>query len=255
MHAPGSYQVLFGTLSEALDLRRQGWALRDSLIIMTPGPLSLTVFLFRKPLEGTVAQNVLKYNLGALNIDGCRVRHSDARDLERHQQGIAATKAKVGVRDSGFNVSNFSGTNDVKLEGRWPTNLLLVHDATCVKDGMKSIQSTNGTHSTDQAHSLYGKFSHPDAGKAFGFASADGTETVPNWVCSDDCPVKQLDEQSGFLHGRANKSPTIGGGGLFGLPRILVDYGATDSGAASRFFPQFESLEGAHAWLLRLTQA
>jgi len=29
--------------------------------------------LFRKPLEGTVAQNVLKWGVGGINIDGCRI--------------------------------------------------------------------------------------------------------------------------------------------------------------------------------------
>ena len=29
--------------------------------------------LLRKPLEGTVAQNVLKWGVGGINIDGCRI--------------------------------------------------------------------------------------------------------------------------------------------------------------------------------------
>lgn len=43
----------------------------------------------RKPLIGTVAENVLRHGTGALNIDGCRVEASDAQEgPTRHGGGI-----------------------------------------------------------------------------------------------------------------------------------------------------------------------
>lgn len=39
--------------------------------------------LLRKPIEGTVAQNVLKYGVGGINIDGCRVTATDFNPKER----------------------------------------------------------------------------------------------------------------------------------------------------------------------------
>ena len=34
----------------------------------------------RKPLDGTVAQNVLKHGVGGINIDGCRVEFEDTKN-------------------------------------------------------------------------------------------------------------------------------------------------------------------------------
>lgn len=39
-------------------------------------------WLVRKPLDGTVAENVLRWDVGALDIDGCRVPFVNAADLE-----------------------------------------------------------------------------------------------------------------------------------------------------------------------------
>ena len=35
----------------------------------------------RKPLDGTVAQNVLKHGVGGINIDECRVETDDTDDI------------------------------------------------------------------------------------------------------------------------------------------------------------------------------
>ena len=40
-------------------------------------PASEPAILARKPLEGTVAANVLKWGTGGLNVDGCRMAHGD----------------------------------------------------------------------------------------------------------------------------------------------------------------------------------
>lgn len=58
--------------------------------------------------------------------------------------------------------------------------------------------------------------------------------------CVSGCPVEGLDEQSGFLLSRGNVGPTIGGGGMYGFPRVIGNVvGQYDSGGgASRFFNQ-----------------
>ena len=64
----------------------------------------------RKPLEGTVAVNVLQYGTGALNVDGCRVTGELSPSVERGT--YAAPDATTGP------------TNEQL--GRWPANL--IHD-------------------------------------------------------------------------------------------------------------------------------
>jgi len=89
----------------------QGWgtALKPALEPIT---------LARKPLEGTVAENVLKWHTGAVNVDGCRVHADDAQEgRKRHGGGV-----KFAEGASGFN--QYAITESPA--GRWPANL--IHD-------------------------------------------------------------------------------------------------------------------------------
>jgi site-specific DNA-methyltransferase (adenine-specific) len=96
--------------SHNLDGDRQGWgtALKPALEPIT---------VARKPLIGTVAENVLTHGTGALNIDGCRVGNTvetwpKSRAYSRHDTG---NEVKVSSQ----------ATGDAP-PGRWPANL--IHD-------------------------------------------------------------------------------------------------------------------------------
>jgi site-specific DNA-methyltransferase (adenine-specific) len=71
--------------------------------------------LARKPLDGTVAENVLAWGTGGINVDGCRVPTSDDR-----------TRANSGRKGSG-GVYGDSGlyTSESHPGGRWPANVTL----------------------------------------------------------------------------------------------------------------------------------
>lgn len=91
-------------------------------------PAAEPILVFRKPLEGTLANNVLKYGTGGLNIDATRVRHASKDDFEAHKKGVDAIREKGGSRDKSWkNASDLSGANEVTTSGRWPANLLLEH--------------------------------------------------------------------------------------------------------------------------------
>ena len=89
----------------------QGWgtALKPALEPIT---------LARKPLPGTVAENVLAHGTGALNIDRCRVDASEGRPLIE----IKAESSLHAFGD-GLNGSRCAG---VTTQGRFPANL--IHD-------------------------------------------------------------------------------------------------------------------------------
>src|SRR5690606_23509366 len=76
------------------------------------------ICLARKPLVGTVAENVLKHGTGALNIDGCRVATDDGEDRSRPPR----TPNAILGGGKGTNITA-SGHNSL---GRWPANI--VHD-------------------------------------------------------------------------------------------------------------------------------
>jgi DNA modification methylase len=73
----------------------------------------------RKPLEGTVAANVLAHGTGALNVDGCRIAASDGYTENAVTQGVntARTSYAPAVDRRTFEPST---------SGRWPANL--IHD-------------------------------------------------------------------------------------------------------------------------------
>jgi DNA modification methylase len=94
----------------------QGWgtALKPALEPIT---------VARKPLIGTVAENVLEHGAGGLNIDGCRVATDPSVDDPRLGGHGAWTTSK---EQSGDTVSLPRGTVESSPLGRWPANL--IHD-------------------------------------------------------------------------------------------------------------------------------
>ena len=76
----------------------------------------------RKPLAGTVAQNVLTHGTGALNIDACRIplgSDEDADALQARSGGVRGFADQyVGGKAKGAPPTDLS-------PGRWPTNVLL----------------------------------------------------------------------------------------------------------------------------------
>lgn len=95
-------------------------------------PAHEPVVVARKPLDGTVAANVLEHGTGALNIDGTRVGYANQEDFAKLSAGVAAIKARgASMEGSWANSSDLSGANDASTIGRWPPNILLSHTPDC----------------------------------------------------------------------------------------------------------------------------
>ncbi len=81
-------------------------------------PAHEPIVVARKPLVGTVANNVLTYGTGALNIDGCRIGTDG---------GTSDQPTGVGQRSNNvFGVYGACETTTVDGLGRWPANF--IHD-------------------------------------------------------------------------------------------------------------------------------
>lgn len=114
------------------------------------------ICLARKPLIGTVAENVLKHGTGALNIDGCRVEAKEGVPLFSSR----SESRSVALGD-GLNGSNRTGEVGV---GRWPANL--VHDGSdevlaCFPDSpgqQGDLKGTEPSRTGDENTVCYGKF-------------------------------------------------------------------------------------------------
>ena len=87
------------------------------------------IVVARRPLEGTVAANVLKHGTGALNIDGCRVAGPPSSG------GSTSATTALG-QGSGWNAhANRPTAIDRSMEaGRWPANVILSCPPDCDGD-------------------------------------------------------------------------------------------------------------------------
>jgi site-specific DNA-methyltransferase (adenine-specific) len=118
-------------------------------------PAMELIALARKPLsEKTVAANVLRWGVGALNIDGCRV---PAGDKAQFPAGVVSeTEAVFGGGDGRY--ANRPRTADATPSARWPANL--IHDGS--DEVVGAFPESNGAVGMTQhgsgTNSVYGKF-------------------------------------------------------------------------------------------------
>jgi len=104
-------------------------------------PAHEPIVVARKPLIGTVANNVLTYGTGALNIDGSRV----GSDI------VTTTNGK------GFNGSFEGGTNNnggAQHAGRWPANV--IHDGS--DEVLAGFPDSKGGHWPKTKTTGFGEF-------------------------------------------------------------------------------------------------
>lgn len=248
--SPGGHVVLLTSDPFAsLGLRRLGLEVRDTLLILEPSG-SRFAFLTRRPCEGTVAENVLRYGTGGLWIDGCRVGADT----------VTVRATKTGESCYGQVVqTNADKCATTTHAGRWPTNLVLIHGAECKLAGTKKVRTGMAFEpkaGKSRPHNVYGDSQYK--GRAMGYADADRTETVAAWDCQEGCPVAAIDRQSGILKSGAlradsytgsarNNNSIFAGAGTFSR----AGYEA-DTGGASRIFPQFANTQEFMAWVTRL---
>jgi len=170
-------------------------------------PASEHWILIRKPIsEKTVAKNVLKYGTGAINIDESRVGFSSERDKKSAKPGGKITGGFGGGLLDGGDLGAIENEKYKQPSGRFPSNFILSHSEDC----------------EPSSHVF------PDGSTAS--------------QCSDDCPVKLLDEQTKDT--RAGKPR---GGKIVNrtFKNAMFNLGAdnrvdgdqfNDTGGASRFF-------------------
>lgn len=80
----------------------------------------------RKPLAGTVAENVQEHRTGALNIDGCRIAHrSDADRAESEAKNQHTRYANPGSNRDSYSGNMPPRTDYDAASGRWPANVAL----------------------------------------------------------------------------------------------------------------------------------
>lgn len=200
------------------------------------------ILMFRKPVERTVAANVLKHGTGGINIDGCRV----AADLSEFISGTGNPRSGMGHAHGYGMGEGFGGenANPPHPKGRWPTNLLLSHHPDCKQIGTKKVKSDGHFPARLSQSRIFGQVRPGEQEERW--MGENGSEEIAVWECVEGCPVKELDDQSGNREsgGKHVVSKTSAKGykpNAFGTesredePHVMY----SDSGGASRFFPNF----------------
>ena len=202
-------------------------------------PANEPIVLARKPLEKglSIAENTLKWGVGGINIDATRVVTND------NLGSNGTTKKFVGSNNN----RDYDGER-ISYEqnnlGRFPANVILSHHPECECNGLKKIKAIKGGSGVATMKSgmgkngIYGKYSHDKIGdNAGGLGDADGNETIEDWNCHEDCPIRIMDEQSGILKSGAMDSLTKGGQfNVYGKMTERRVVNPPSEGGASRFF-------------------
>jgi len=184
------------------------------------------ILMFRKPLTGSVEENMAEHGVGVLNIKDCGIETQD--DLGRLNPNKAQTFIFVGGSKAGptrqYGVA-------IEEQRRWPSNILLTHHAECeivrrpVAASQMSLVDVNAESGEEEA-----------------------------WDCHPYCQIRALNEQSEGrgIHGAGSaKPPTVGEyGGTASMFGGKIGHRGTDgqrygdSGGASRFFYCAKSSKG-----------
>lgn len=200
------------------------------------------VVVARKPLEGTVARNVLKYGTGGLNIDACRVRAAPGDETSNHARGEESAQSKGIYGDA---TAQDTYQTPGQALGRWPPNVVLVHHPECLRIGTKQAKATSGIRPASAGVDYGRQSSGVTMGAHRGVtgpshAAEDGTEAVAAWECVDGCPVAAIDRQSGERRPGARPARRAGMGFHGGAGGTAGEREDLDAGGAARFYPQFE---------------
>lgn len=116
------------------------------------------IVVARKPLEGTVAANVLKYGTGAINIDACRVP-TENESVSNHSRSAEAAVSKGKYGDSTAQETHQTAGQQL---GRFPANL--IHDGSdevlaLFPDSKGMCGTIKGTEPSGITNGIYGKWS------------------------------------------------------------------------------------------------
>jgi site-specific DNA-methyltransferase (adenine-specific) len=118
-------------------------------------PAHEPICVARKPLEGTVAANVLKYGTGALNIDASRV------PLDGDYKSKPNGRPSLTGLDDNYDSST---ANEPDSLGRWPANL--IHDGSeevvklfpQSKGQQGDVKGSESSHTGDENSVAYGEY-------------------------------------------------------------------------------------------------
>ena len=131
------------------------------------------IIVARKPFAGSLVDNVIRWGVGGINIDECRVGEEERTQLSGRGQ----------VKSTVYNSFNQDNAHYETVYGRFPANTILGYDSECedeVCGGMPDTVSSGGSgdksiHSGLNGDVYMGGWSHTQAGSHLGGLGDSGS--------------------------------------------------------------------------------
>ena len=178
-------------------------------------PAHEPIVVARKPLsEKSVAENVLKWGTGGLNIDVSRIGLTSQKDLDDYRfnmdGNLRTTKKdgeKLGMYDGGWKVEK---EQKELPEGRWPANIILDEEAGQILDKQSGISKSTPDKRTTKTPTgeMFGTgkiTSHNDKGGASRFFYCPKTSKKDRDEGLDGFEEKQIYTEENGKFGYGNK--------------------------------------------------
>lgn len=174
------------------------------------------IVVARKPMIGTLAENLQAHGCGAMNVDGCRIEAAGRplRELDAKDTNSSVYVGRVNGGAGFQGGSRAIGETDL---GRWPANV--VHDGSeevlaAFPDAPGQMGNVTGDEPSTPAKNVYGTFSRSvasnlrgDRGSAARFFYCAKASRKDRNHGVEDMPEKALNWSSGEQNPGAFQSP------------------------------------------------
>ncbi len=97
-------------------------------------PAHEPIVVARKPLIGTVAENVLEHGVGGFNIDGCRIEYNTSETDNRIGTDFISNNGDASNNANDNQIPNNHYVQMYKSTGRWPANIIFDEQAAKLLD-------------------------------------------------------------------------------------------------------------------------
>lgn len=165
-------------------------------------PAHEAIVLAQKPYKGTYAENILKWGVGGLNIDACRIDYlKEGEDPRVYDENKNITRGKHENATIKYAPDGNAHRMFKPNKGRWPSNLILTHHPECQLIGGKKI----GTEKREKIKAGSIKETLYKGGWKPIDSPCYANEIMDDNKCHPDCPIKMIDEQSGISGGGTPK--------------------------------------------------
>ena len=175
------------------------------------------IIVARKPLVGTVAENVLTHGTGAINVDGCRI--GTTKNIPASPPKARKSGSMSGPMPAGRSTDNGHNPNI----GRWPANL--IHDGSEEVVGLFPANVKGGTWNRTAGARHFNNDGEPTDYQTSG---SDGTtgSAARFFYCAKASKADRDEGCEGLVERKSG-----GNQGNDRGPRVCVACGKTDNGS------------------------